>query len=159
MYCRKLLPGLAFGLILLGSPAFAADGTPANAAETHKNATSTARSNANLPDGVIAEVFTIMPPETDIIITLPPMFTEQGIVESVDAGKNTFELKRKDGSVVKIRVSDHTVVENVYADVFHREDKKGMADLKKGDKVRARVFVPQNVGDVENALLLDVYHL
>ena len=48
-------------------------------------------------------------------------------------------------------------MENVYADIFHSESKKGIDGLKKGDKVRARVFPPRN-GE-ESALLIDVFHL
>ena len=96
-------------------------------------------------------------PAADIIVTFPLLLTERGVVESVDLKARTFELKRKDGSLARISVGDGTLVENVYADIFHSESKKGIDGLKKGDKVRARVFPPRN-GE-ESALLIDVFHL
>lgn len=111
---------------------------------------------ASLPEGVESASVTIIP-MADIIVTFPLLLTERGIVESVDAEAKVFEVKRKDGSLAKISVGTGTLVENVYADIFHWESKKGIGDLKKGDKVRARVFPPQN--GVESAILIDVFHL
>ena len=111
---------------------------------------------AALPETVDEATVTIIP-AADIIVTFPLLLTERGVVESVDLKARTFELKRKDGSLARISVGDGTLVENVYADIFHSESKKGIDGLKKGDKVRARVFPPRN-GE-ESALLIDVFHL
>ena len=81
---------------------------------------------------------------------------ERGVVESVDVKNGTFTLKDKEGAVSTIKVTDNTLVENVYADIFTWETKKGINDLKKGDKVRARVF-PADEGQPESAISLDVY--
>lgn len=114
------------------------------------------RRRAALPETVDEATVTIIP-AADIIVTFPLLLTERGVVESVDLKARTFELKRKDGSLARISVGDGTLVENVYADIFHSESKKGIDGLKKGDKVRARVFPPRN-GE-ESALLIDVFHL
>ena len=58
--------------------------------------------------------------------------------------------------MAKISVGEGTLVENVYLDIFHSESRKGIDELKKGYKVRARVFPPQN-GE-ESALMVDVFH-
>jgi hypothetical protein len=58
--------------------------------------------------------------------------------------------------MTKIKVTENTLIENIYADVFHWESKKGINDLKKGDKVRARVF-PGDNGQPSSAVSLDVY--
>ena len=81
---------------------------------------------------------------------------ERGVVESIDAKDHTFTLKEKDGTMTKIKVTENTLIENIYADVFHWESKKGINDLKKGDKVRARVF-PGDEGQPSSAVSLDVY--
>ena len=131
---------------------------PCFAAETHKTVV-TAKADAAraaLPETVDEATVTIIP-AADIIVTFPLLLTERGVVESVDLKARTFELKRKDGSLARISVGDGTLVENVYADIFHSESKKGIDGLKKGDKVRARVFPPRN-GE-ESALLIDVFHL
>lgn len=156
MHPRKVLSGLALGLSLLCVPALASAADEPDKAAPAKAA---AAAKAAVPADVTTEVITIMPPETDIVITLPLMLVERGTVESVDAGAGVFELKRKDGSTAKIQVTDNTMMENVYADIFSREDRKGISDLKKGDRVRARVFAPRTAGGVENALLVDVFHL
>jgi len=63
MQPRKLLPGLVAGLCLLCVPALAAE-----PAKTEPAKAAPAKAEASAPAGVVAEVFTIMPPETDIII-------------------------------------------------------------------------------------------
>lgn len=102
-------------------------------------------------------MLTILPPTEEIVVSFPLLLVERGTVENLDAAAGIVELKRKDGSLAKIRVSDNTIVDNVYADIFTWESNKGIRDLKKGDRVRARVWPAHD--DVENALLIDVFHL
>ena len=135
------------------APAFAAEANKtvvANKAPAPKT-----RAEAALPEAVGEATVTIIP-SADIVVTFPLLLTERGIVESVDLKAKTFELKRKDGSMAKISVGEGTLVENVYLDIFHSESRKGIDEMKKGDKVRARVFPPQN-GE-ESALMVDVFH-
>lgn len=135
------------------APAFAAEANKtvvANKAPAPKT-----RAEAALPETVGEATVTIIP-SADIVVTFPLLLTERGVVESVDLKAKTFELKRKDGSMAKISVGEGTLVENVYLDIFHSESRKGIDELKKGDKVRARVFPPQN-GE-ESALMVDVFH-
>lgn len=154
MRSKNILSGLALSLSLLCvpalSPAADAPAKPAPAAQAQA-------AKANLPQGVEQSTLTIMPPTEDIIISFPLMLVERGTVESVDASAGTFELKRKDGSLARIKVGDNTIMDNVYADIFTRESKKGINDLKKGDRVRARVWPAQN--GTESAVLVDVFHL
>ncbi len=91
-------------------------------------------SPVSLPEAVGEATVTIIP-SADIVVTFPLLLTERGIVESVDLKAKTFELKRKDGSMAKISVGEGTLVENVYLDIFHSESRKGIDELKKGDKV------------------------
>ena len=70
--------------------------------------------------------FVIVAPSEEIVVTFPLFVVERGVVE------------------------------NVYADIFTWESKKGIGDLKKGDKVRARVF-PGDDGQPASAISLDVY--
>ena len=100
--------------------------------------------------------FVIVAPSEEIIVSFPLFEVERGVVESIDAKNNMFTLKEKDGTLTKIKVTDNTLIENVYADIFTWESKKGINDLKKGDKVRARVF-PGDSGQPSSAMSLDVY--
>ena len=100
--------------------------------------------------------FVVVAPSEEIIVSFPLFVVERGVVESIDAKDNTFTLKEKDGTMTKIKVTENTLIENIYADVFHWESKKGINDLKKGDKVRARVF-PGDNGQPSSAVSLDVY--
>lgn len=133
---------------------------PTNSAALAKVHAANAKNSAAreaLPQGVEWGMLTILPPTEEIVVSFPLLLVERGTVENLDAGAGIVELKRKDGSLAKIQVSDNTIVENVYADIFTWESKKGIHDLKKGDRVRARVWPAHN--DVENALLIDVFHL
>lgn len=160
MRSKNILSGLAFCLCLLCVPALspAADASAkTDAAKTAAAVKADVAAKANLPQGVAQETLTIMPPTTDIIISFPLLLVERGTVENIDAKAGTFELKRKDGTMAKIKVMDNTIMENVYADIFTWDSKKGIGDLKKGDRVRARVWPEQN--GVEDALMIDVFHL
>lgn len=138
---------------LVSSSAFAAEAH--KSVVTDKAPAPQTRAEAGLPEAVGEATVTIVP-SADIIVTFPLLLTERGVVESVDPAARTFELKRKDGSMAKILVGEGTLVENVYVDIFRSESRKGIDDLKKGDKVRARVFPPRN-GE-ESALMVDVFH-
>lgn len=166
----KLLSSIVLGFCLLCGPAVvpaSAEDNKAKAAEhmdkakvaDHVTAAHAAKKDAaakaGVPEIVDTLIMTVMPPTADIVITLPLVLVERGVVESID-GK-TFTLKRQDGSMAKIMVNDATVMENVYADIFNWKSSKGIAELKKGDKVRARVF-PPNANGTETALLVDVFH-
>lgn len=151
--------GVALCLVCAGmfaaAPCFAAEAHKTTVTEKAPASTPKAdAARAALPETVDEATVTIIP-TADIIVTFPLLLTERGVVESVDLKAKTFELKRKDGSLAKISVGDGTLVENVYADIFHSDSKKGIDDLKKGDKVRARVFPPQD-GE-ESALIIDVF--
>ena len=100
--------------------------------------------------------FVIVAPSEEIIVSFPLFEVERGVVDSIDAKNSMFTLKEKDGTLTKIKVTDNTLIENVYADIFTWESKKGINDLKKGDKVRARVF-PGDSGQPSSAMSLDVY--
>ena len=100
--------------------------------------------------------FVIVAPSEEIIVSFPLFEVERGVVDSIDAKSSMFTLKEKDGTLTKIKVTDNTLIENVYADIFTWESKKGINDLKKGDKVRARVF-PGDKGQPSSAMSLDVY--
>lgn len=162
MRSQTMLLGPVLGLCLLCVPALspAAD-APAKSEPAVKVAVPAAKAPAavktDVPPVVEQTTLTILPPTEEIIVSFPLMLVERGTVEHVDAKAGTFELKRKDGSLTKIKVGDNTIMENVYADIFTWESKKGIDDLKQGDRVRARVW-PARDG-VENALLVDVLHL
>lgn len=174
----KVLTSIVLGFCLLCGPAI----VPASAAEApktgehmdkakageamdkgkmadHMAAVHTAKKDAaakaGVPEIVDTLIMTVMPPTADIVITMPLVLVERGIVEAVTG--DTFTLKRQDGSVAKIMINNATVIENVYADIFNWKSAKGISDLKKGDKVRARVF-PPNANGSETALLVDVFH-
>ena len=100
--------------------------------------------------------FVIVAPSEEIIVSFPLFEVERGVVDSIDVKNSMFTLKEKDGTLTKIKVTDNTLIENVYADIFTWESKKGINDLKKGDKVRARVF-PGDSGQPSSAMSLDVY--
>lgn len=141
MRIKTLFTGFCCGIILAPAMALAADSAPvAKAAK---------QTVADTP-------FVIVAPSEEIVVTFPLFVVERGVVESVDAKNGTFTLKDKQGEVSTIKVTDNTLVENVYADIFTWESKKGIADLKKGDKVRARVF-PGDDGQPSSAISLDVY--
>lgn len=141
MRIKTLFTGFCCGILLAPAMAFAADSAPAPKAEK--------QTVADTP-------FVIVAPSEEIVVTFPLFVVERGVVESVDVKKGTFTLKDKQGEVSTIKVTDNTLVENVYADIFTWETKKGIADLKKGDKVRARVF-PGDDGQPSSAISLDVY--
>lgn len=141
MRIKTLFTGFCCGILLAPAMAFAADSAPAPKAEK--------QTVADTP-------FVIVAPSEEIVVTFPLFVVERGVVESVDVKKGTFTLKDKQGEVSTIRVTDNTLVENVYADIFTWDTKKGIADLKKGDKVRARVF-PGDDGQPSSAISLDVY--
>ncbi len=156
MRSQNILSGLALGLCLLCVPALstAAD-APANSPPAVTADGPAAK--ADIPQAAEQTTLTILPPTEEIIVSFPLMLVERGTVENVDTKAGTFELKRKDGTLAKIKVGDNTIMENVYADIFTWESKKGIGDLKKGDRVRARVWPARN--GMENALLIDVFHL
>ena len=141
MRIKTLFTGFCCGILLAPAMAFAADSAPAPKAEK--------QTVADTP-------FVIVVPSEEIVVTFPLFVVERGVVESVDVKKGTFTLKDKQGEVSTIKVTDNTLVENVYADIFTWDTKKGIADLKKGDKVRARVF-PGDDGQPSSAISLDVY--
>lgn len=159
MRSQTILSGLVLSLSLLCVPAFspAADTSAKADAAMSEPAMKAPAAKAALPQAAEQTTLTILPPTEEIVVSFPLMLMERGTVESVDAKAGTFELKRKDGSLAKIKVGENTIMENVYADIFTWESKKGIGDLKQGDRVRARVWPAQN--GVENALLIDVFHL
>ncbi len=140
MRIKTLFTVFCCGILLAPAMALAADAAPAPKAK---------QTVADTP-------FVIVAPSEEIVVTFPLFLVERGIVESVDVKNGTFTLKDKEGTVSTIKVTDNTLVENVYADIFTWETKKGINDLKKGDKVRARVF-PADEGQPESAISLDVY--
>ena len=141
MRIKTLFTGFCCGILLAPAMALAADSAPASKAAK--------QTVADTP-------FVIVAPSEEIVVTFPLFVVERGVVESVDAKNGTFTLKDKQGEVSTIKVTDNTLVENVYADIFTWDTKKGIADLKKGDKVRARVF-PGDDGQPSSAISLDVY--
>lgn len=147
MHYKVLSFVLALGLLGATSLSFAED----TKTEAKPAAKVEAKAEANAPIPLI-----IATPVTDIIVSIPLILVEQGVVEKIDDKTNTFDIKRKDGTVAVVKVTENTIMENVYLDIFNWETSKGIKDLKVGDKVRARVF-PVKDG-VENALLVDVYH-
>ena len=141
MRIKTLFTGFCCGILLAPAMALAADsGSAPKAAK---------QTVADTP-------FVIVAPSEEIVVTFPLFLVERGVVESVDVKNGTFTLKDKEGAVSTIKVTDNTLVENVYSDIFTWETKKGINDLKKGDKVRARVF-PADEGQPESAISLDVY--
>ena len=168
MHPKSILAGLIVSLLpTLASAAdtpstspsasTAVSSTSAAAAKVQTENVKNSAARAALPQGVEWGTLTILPPTEEIVVSFPLLLVERGTVENLDARTGIVELKRKDGSLAKIQVSDSTIMENVYADIFTWESKKGINDLKKGDRVRARVWPAHN--DVENALLIDVFHL
>lgn len=140
MRIKTLFTSFCCGIILAPAMALAADTAPAPKAK---------QTVADTP-------FVIVEPSEEIVVTFPLFFVERGVVESVNAKNGTFTIKDKQGEVSTIKVTDNTLVENVYADIFTWESKKGIDDLKKGDKIRARVF-PGDEGQPSTAISLDVY--
>ena len=140
MRIKTLFTGFCCGILLAPAMAFAADSAPAPKAK---------QTVADTP-------FVIVAPSEEIVVAFPLFLVERGVVESVDVKNGTFTLKDKEGAVSTIKVTDNTLVENVYADIFTWETKKGINDLKKGDKVRARVF-PADEWQPESAISLDVF--
>ena len=140
MRIKPLFSSLCCGLILAPALAFAADAPKADADK---------QTMADTP-------FVIVAPSEEIIVTFPLFLVERGVVDNVDVKNNTFTLKQKDGAKTTIKVTDNTLVENVYADIFTFETKKGIHDLKAGDKVRAKVF-PGDKNEPDSAISLDVY--
>ena len=141
MRIKTLFTGFCCGIILAPAMALAADSAPAPKAAK--------QTVADTP-------FVIVAPSEEIVVTFPLFVVERGVVESVDAKKGTFTIKDKQGEISTVKVTDNTLVENVYADIFTWESKKGIGDLKKGDKIRARVF-PGDDGEPSSAISLDVY--
>lgn len=140
MRIKTLFTGFCCGILLAPAMALAADSAPASKAK---------QAVADTP-------FVIVAPSEEVVVTFPLFLVERGVVESVDVKNGTFTIKDKEGVLSTIKVTDNTLVENVYADIFTWETKKGINDLKKGDKVRARVF-PADEGQPESAISLDVY--
>ncbi len=140
MRIKTLFTGFCCGILLAPAMALAADSAPASKAK---------QTVADTP-------FVIVAPSEEVVVTFPLFLVERGVVESVDVKNGTFTIKDKEGVLSTIKVTDNTLVENVYADIFTWETKKGINDLKKGDKVRARVF-PADEGQPESAISLDVY--
>ena len=138
MRIKTLFTGLCCGIILAPALALAAD-TASKAKQT-----------------VADTPFVIVAPSEEIVVTFPLFLVERGVVDTVDMKNGTFTLKDKEGAVSTIKVTDNTLIENVYVDIFTWETKKGIADLKKGDKVRARVF-PGDENEPSTAISLDVY--
>lgn len=138
MRIKTLFTGLCCGIILAPALALAADTAP-KAKQT-----------------VADTPFVIVAPSEEIVVTFPLFLVERGVVDTVDMKNGTFTLKDKEGAVSTIKVTDNTLIENVYVDIFTWETKKGIADLKKGDKVRARVF-PGDENEPSTAISLDVY--
>ena len=141
MHIKTLLSGLCCAMLLLPAVSFGADDAKA------KN--DAKQTGANMP-------FVVVAPSEEIIVSFPLFVVERGVVDSVDVPASTFTLKEKDGTTTKVQVTENTMIENIYADVFHWESKKGINDLKKGDKVRARDF-PGDEGQPSSAVSLDVY--
>ena len=141
MRIKTLFTGFCCGIILAPAMTLAADSAPAAKAEK--------QTVADTP-------FVIVAPSEEIVVTFPLFFVERGVVESVDVKNGTFTIKDKQGQVSTIKVTDNTLIENVYVDIFTWETKKGINDLKKGDKIRARVF-PGDDGQPASAISLDVY--
>jgi len=141
MHIKTLLSGLCCAMLLLPAVSFGADDAKA------KN--DAKQTGANMP-------FVVVAPSEEIIVSFPLFVVERGVVDSVDVPASTFTLKEKDGTTTKVQVTENTMIENIYADVFHWESKKGINDLKKGDKVRVAVF-PGDEGKPSTAMSLDVY--
>ena len=140
MRIKTLFTVFCCGILLAPAMALAADAAPAPKAK---------QTVADTP-------FVIVAPSEEIVVTFPLFLVERGVVDTVDMKNGTFTLKDKEGEVSTIKVTDNTLIENVYVDIFTWETKKGIADLKKGDKVRARVF-PGDEGEPSTAISLDVY--
>ena len=143
MYTKALFSAFCCALLLSPAVSFGADEAAKAKPDTKKETV------ADTP-------FVIVAPSEEIIVSFPLFVVERGIVDSIDAKNNVFTLKEQDGTMTKIKVTENTLIENVYADVFTWESKKGINDLKKGDKVRARVF-PGDNGQPSSAMSLDVY--
>ena len=144
MYTKALFTAFCCAMLLSPSVSFGAD-----EAAKAKTAPSSKETVADTP-------FVIVAPSEEIIVSFPLFVVERGVVDSIDAKNHVFTLKEKDGTLTKIKVTENTLIENVYADIFTWESKKGIDDLKKGDKVRARVF-PGDNGQPSSAMSLDVY--
>lgn len=141
MHIKTLLSGLCCAMLLLPAVSFGTDDAKAK--------TDARQTGANMP-------FVVVAPSEEIIVSFPLFVVERGVVDSVDVPASTFTLKEKDGTTTKVQVTENTMIENIYADVFHWESKKGINDLKKGDKVRVAVF-PGDEGKPSTAMSLDVY--
>ena len=142
MHIKSLLTALCCAVLLAPAMSFAADDA-AKAKPAEKQTV------ADTP-------FVVVAPSEEIIVSFPLFEVERGVVDSIDAKNSMFTLKEKDGTMTKIKVTENTLIENIYADVFHWESKKGINDLKKGDKVRVAVF-PGDEGKPSTAMSLDVY--
>jgi hypothetical protein len=143
MYTKALFTAFCCAMLLSPTASFGADEAAKAKPATKKETV------ADTP-------FVIVAPSEEIIVSFPLFVVERGVVDSIDAKNNVFTLKEKDGTMTKIKVTENTLIENVYADIFTWESKKGINDLKKGDKVRARVF-PGDSGQPSSAMSLDVY--
>ena len=143
MHIKPLFTALCCAMLLTPAVSFGAD----DAAKAKP---------APAKESVADTPFVIVAPSEEIIVSFPLFEVERGVVDSIDAKNSMFTLKEKDGTLTKIKVTDNTLIENVYADIFTWESKKGIKDLKKGDKVRARVF-PGDNGQPSSAMSLDVY--
>ena len=101
MRIKTLFTGFCCGILLAPAMALAADSAPAPKAAK--------QTVADTP-------FVIVAPSEEIVVTFPLFVVERGVVESVDVKNGTFTIKDKQGEVSTIKVTDNTLVENVYAD-------------------------------------------
>ncbi|MBR3880534.1 MAG: hypothetical protein IKJ34_02940 [Mailhella sp.] len=143
MHIKTLFTALCCAMLLTPAVSFGAD--------------EAAKAKAAPAKETVADTpFVIVAPSEEIIVSFPLFVVERGVVEDIDAKNHTFTLKEQDGTLTKIKVTENTMIENIYADIFTWESKKGINDLKKGEKVRARVF-PGEKGQPSSAISLDVY--
>ena len=142
MHFKTIAAGFFSGILLLPAMSFAAEDAAKAAVEKQT---------------VSDTPFVVVAPSEEVIVTFPLFIMERGVVEDVDTKNHTFTLKEQDGTMTKIKVTENTFIENVYADIFTWESKKGINDLKKGDKVRARVFPADDIKEPSTAVSLDVY--
>lgn len=144
MHSKTLLTALFCAMLLTPAASFAApDSGHAKAKPAAKEAV------ANTP-------FVIVAPSEEIIVSFPLIVFERGVVDSIDVKNSTFTLKEQDGTLTTIKVTENTMIENIYLDIFNWESKKGINDLKKGEKIRAAVF-PAEKGQPATAVSMDVY--
>ena len=110
MRSQNILSGLVLGLCLLCvptlSPAADAPAKPVPAVKADVPAAKAPAAKADIPQAAEQTTLTILPPTEEIVVSFPLMLVERGTVENVDAKTGTFELKRKDGTLARIKVDD-----------------------------------------------------